>query len=66
MAEEKKPVQEPEQEANTEAGRGICKGCGKGEKEKEEREDSERGLRPLAGGVRQPQAAAPARACRVR
>ena len=31
------------------AGRGICKGCGKGEKEKEEREDSERGLRPLAG-----------------
>ena len=39
---------------------------GKGEKEKEEREDSERGLRPLAGGVRQPQAAAPARACRVR
>ena len=60
MAEEKKPVQEPEQEANTEPAEESAKAA---EKEKKKKKSEKI---PLAGGVRQPQAAAPARACRVR
>ena len=74
MAEEKKPVQEPEQEANTEPAEESAKAAEKEKKKKKSekipKEDYDRLQAEFdcacCDDAGAPQAAAPARACRVR